>query len=89
MSRSAQPGFFVLSILAFCATACGGEAEPARGSESATAALLQLTEPTIDRLEPAVQSQLTQGLARVRELAAQSNVDGKALGNAYAELGRL
>ena len=78
-----------LLILALCAAACGGAAEPARGPESDTTALVELTEPAMDRLDPAVRSQLTQGLARVRKLAAQSNVDGKALGHAYAELGRL
>jgi len=72
----------LILILALGTAACGGAAEP-------PTALLELTEPAMDRLEAAVRSQLTEGLARIRELAAQPQVDGRALGQAYAELGRL
>ena len=59
-------------LLAHCATGCGPT-------------LLDLIEPATERLEPAVRSQLSESLARVRA----QHANRQELGRAYGELGRL
>ena len=51
--------------------------------------LIELEEPSLERVEPAIQEKLTEALTAVRALARRSDVDDETLGAAYGDLGGL